>query len=158
MAGSSYIKVSIQPDGLVHVRYCGLASIDVWQAYLDACVGITKRGLHATLHDVREIGRLTARHRRLITDWYKEHDPIIRRYEVACGMVLATRWQRAIVKGIQWVSPIPIPLQFYVGADEGEKWLHKELNAARQTWPIDRQFGPSRSPEEKGEVIELEFP
>lgn len=70
---------------------------------------------------------LTARQRKLWTDWLSAHDAILRRYLAGVGIVVTNTLVRGVFTGVFWVWQPPMPYTFVARARDAEAWARARL-------------------------------
>ncbi len=70
---------------------------------------------------------ISARQRKMWTDWLSKEDPRIRRYLMGVSIVVTSTVVRGVFTGVFWVWRPPMPYTFTASVGEAEAWAHRQL-------------------------------
>ena len=73
---------------------------------------------------------LSARQRKMWTDWLAEHDALLRRRLAGVGIVVTSALMRGVFTGVFWVWQPPIPYMFTGTVREADAWARERLAGA----------------------------
>ena len=73
---------------------------------------------------------LSAKQRKMWTDWLSTHDRLIRRYMVGCAIVASSSVVRGVFTAVFWVYRPPMPYTFVGTAAEADAWVRDRLERA----------------------------
>jgi hypothetical protein len=73
---------------------------------------------------------LSARQRKMWTDWLADHDALLRRRLAGVGIVVTSALMRGVFTGVFWVWQPPIPYMFTGTVREADAWARERLAGA----------------------------
>lgn len=89
---------------------------------------LRERESGALLFDASDSRPLSAKQRKLRTDWLASHGGLVRAKCVGVAFVVTSPLVRGVFTAAFWVWPPPMPYVFVDGAAEGEVWLRARLH------------------------------
>jgi hypothetical protein len=115
---------------LVVMRFGRTFSDAAWQEMAEHLVDLVKQGPYGLVSDTRGSATPTPLQRRWVSRYYAEHDREIRANLLAAAVVGDSVIARGVLTALQWLRPLPHPLQVVATLSEGEEWVLKHFPEA----------------------------
>lgn len=97
---------------------------------LASLVALTAQGPYGLLSDTRGSAIPTPLQRRWVSQYYEEHERQIRTNLLAAAVVGDSVLARGVLTALQWLRPLPHPVQVVATLSDGEQWVLGHLPEA----------------------------
>jgi hypothetical protein len=130
MSNAPTITIDRSEYPLVVVRFRGAPTTPEFARYLEDLAALYREAKpFALIVDSSHAEAPPATHRKMQADWIKQHERVIRTYNMGTAFITPSVVLRGALTAILWLQPLPCPHHVCADEIEAKRWARSRLAA-----------------------------